>query len=179
MKSFIGIFCATLIIPSLSLFSEIPFNHALGIYAGTKEDYKEISPFWGMVALHGGMLQNYRFYGNYQKVNNEDQGQDAIAKLIKELFPSPDGVQFVANTYKKDPIGNLSRNLTAINSIIEALEEKLSSEEKENKIRNIFSSLPLPETNRRAYRTKQGDNDKLAQLIHEFRTYPINAMKPK
>jgi len=114
--------------------AEIPFTQALGVYQSTKNDKKHLSPFWGFVALHGKMLENIRFFGNYSKnvmeepdedgnmVRHEaDVPNDKIAALIKRLFNSPDGVQFVATDYEADPVGNLSRNLPAINNIIEVL----------------------------------------------------------
>lgn len=128
---------------TLPCHSEIPFEQALGMYEGTKEELKPYSPFWGMVALHSRMLEWIRFFGNYQSKedsdgNKSDEGQDIIAILIKRFFNSPDGVQFVATTYQNDPVGNLSRNLGKINDIIEVLltkqvDSKLSPEEIRNK----------------------------------------------
>ncbi len=89
-----------------------------------------------MVAVHGKMLESIRFFSNYKSVSIKqtqaveddaenirtvDQGENNIARLIKELFNSPDRAQFVATTYKETPVGNLSQNLGKINDIIETL----------------------------------------------------------
>ena len=62
--------------------AEIPFTHAFGVYEGTKDEYKEISPFWGIVAAQG-MLKQIRFFGHFDKNHDgRDQGRDPIASLI-------------------------------------------------------------------------------------------------
>lgn len=154
----IKLFLITLIIvapltitPSKAL---IPFTQAKGMLSNTKEDYKKYSPFWAMVAVHGKMLENIRFFGNYititQKERDEngieqshdvDQGQDAIAILIKRLFNSPDGVQFVATTYEADPVGNLSRHLEAIDPIIRILLSSSAPADKISEIKNILDKI--------------------------------------
>lgn len=114
-----------------STWGRIPFNEAAGMYANTKDEHKPYSPFWGMVAVHGHLLEMIRFFGNYKdskSVNkfgaHYDVGEDSIARFIKTLFNSPDGIQFVASTYQNTPTGNLAKNLGAINDIIEILLEK-------------------------------------------------------
>jgi len=118
-------------------YAVIPFTQVKGMYEGTKDEYKNISPFWGMVALHGKMLEWIRFFGPYHSVTKTIQipGQEArtitqdeafdkndqIAELLLELFPSPDGVQFVANTRQGDLFGDLSRDLSKIDGIIQIL----------------------------------------------------------
>lgn len=140
--------------------AEIPFTQARGMYEQTKDDKKNISPFWGMVAIHGKMLERIRFYGNYASAPNPeaveddaenirmvDQGKDPIAALIKRLFNSPDGVQFVATTYELDPVGNLSRNLPAINGIIEILLTVTETPKKIAAITKIINEItPGPNT---------------------------------
>lgn len=134
--------------------AEIPFTQALGVYQNTKEDKKHLSPFWGFVALHGKMLETIRFFGNYSKnimeepdedgvmVRHEaDVPNDKIAALIKRLFNSPDGVQFVATDYEGDPVGNLSRNLPKINDIIKILVEGKDKKSKVGQITTILDNL--------------------------------------
>lgn len=136
------------ITPSKAL---IPFTQAKGMLTNTKDEYKAYSPFWAMVAVHGKMLETIRFYGNYKTLtikerdedgverNHEvDQGQDPIAALIKRLFNSPDGVQFVVTSYEADPVGNLSRHLETVDPIIQIL---LSSSKLPEKVKHIKEIL--------------------------------------
>lgn len=117
----------TFIFPLSLTKAEIPFNQAVDMYRGTKDEYKKYSPFWSMVAVHGKMLPIIRFFGNYstnvikerddlgiESTTIADQARDPIANLLKRLFNSPDGLQFVATTYIGDPVGNLNglRNLS-------------------------------------------------------------------
>jgi hypothetical protein len=151
---------ALVIIIATSLFlsqakAEIPFTQALGVYEYTKENRKHLSPFWGFVALHSKMLENIRFFGNYSKSIVEEIGEDGnimrhevdipndkIAGLIKRLFNSSDGIQFVATEYEGDPVGNLSRNLPAINDIIQILVESQGTKQtKINQITKVLNSL--------------------------------------
>lgn len=141
----------TIIFLTIPARSEIPFNHALGVYKSTKTEYKHISPFWGMVALE--MLPNLRFFGHYETSTPlaggraKDRGKDAIAELILWLFPSPDGVQLVANQNNQDPVGDLSRKPERINGIIEAL---ISDDSVDKKQANIIAELKIdPNTKNR------------------------------
>lgn len=63
------------------------------------------SPTFGEAALYSGLIANLRFYGNMKPSFKEgtrlyigDKGGDPIAKLIKELFPSPTGALNVETT---------------------------------------------------------------------------------
>lgn len=124
--------------------ASIPFTQVAGMYKQTKDDYKDISPFWGMVAIHGGLLERIRFFGPYQSLtaaeDSADRPQDKIAELIQVLFPSPDGIQFVANTSgsARNPAGYLSTQLELINDIIITL---ISTDSRENKISTIISKF--------------------------------------
>ncbi|WP_175282104.1 ankyrin repeat domain-containing protein [Candidatus Odyssella thessalonicensis] len=135
------------VVLSLSLYqarASIPFTQVTGMYKQTKEDYKDISPFWGMVAIHGGLLERIRFFGPYQTSGeaeeSADRPQDKIAELIQVLFPSPDGIQFVANTSgsARNPAGYLSTKLELINDIIITL---INTDSRENKISTIISKF--------------------------------------
>lgn len=107
--------------------ADIPFNQAKGLLEATKDQYKRYSPLWAMMTINSVMLGNLRFFGNYKTIESEgyesEQGQDPIAELIRQLFRSPDGIQFVATTYQFDPAGDLSRHLEKINDIIAILLE--------------------------------------------------------
>jgi ankyrin repeat protein len=132
-------------------WAEIPFTEAGGIYIATKDEYKDISPFWAMVAVHGKLLERIRFFGFYnKKFPDQDQIQnqrprdeafkgDKIAELLLKLFPSPDGLQFVANAHD-ELFKNLSKpeNLIKINNIIKKL---LSNEKKEVKTKGIHDEI--------------------------------------
>lgn len=106
-----------LIAISLLVQAEIPFYESKGLYEATKEEYKQYSPLWGFVAVYGGLLPAIRFNGNF---DSDDESKDSIAGLIKGLFPSPDGVNFVANN-DTGFVGQLSKNIPAINAIFEVL----------------------------------------------------------
>ena len=142
MKKIFVIPCAILVFMVMgAVHAEIPFTQALGVYRGTKDEYKEISPFWGIVASQG-MLEQIRFFGPYDKdEKGKDKGRDTIAKLLQKLFPCPDGVNFVANTRNKNPVGNLSRNLEEINSILEVLLSERESAAKKANIITILNGL--------------------------------------
>lgn len=104
--------------------ADIPFEEAKGIWQLTKDEYKHISPFWGIAAIHGELLPVLRFFGNYNQAivdgHEVDRGEEAIAELIRQLFNSPDGRLFVATTYLFNPAGDLSRHIEKINDIIMA-----------------------------------------------------------
>jgi ankyrin repeat protein len=68
--------------------AEIPFEQAKGLYQATKDDQKENSPLWGMVALKTQTLERLRFFGNfgpYSKqtdlFHNEYQMQEHLQSL--------------------------------------------------------------------------------------------------
>lgn len=118
----------------------IPFEYAPHILQGTNESLKDISPFWGMVAVHGKLLEHIRFLGFCKHQESEDK----ISKLLVELFPSPDGVQLVANSRDKDPVGELTRegNLIKINDIIEVLHTSKKKPLGHDEIERIGDLLP-------------------------------------
>ncbi len=145
MKKVLLSFGLLVLISSQQSWATILFNQASGMYEETKDEYKDFSPFWGMVAIHGGLLERIRFFGHYnatgtQQGRSVDKPQDKIAELIQVLFPSRDGVQFVANTNGNatNPAGYLSRNLKTINYIIEIL---ITASDREKKISDIASTL--------------------------------------
>ncbi len=114
-----------------------------GLLEATKPEYRQYSPFWGVVALEGGMLKALRFYGNYTLSTDAQERQidvaseeDPIAQLIQNLFPSPDGVSFLPNTKIRESGGFLSRHLESVNDIIGVL---ISAEaDKKSKILDIL-----------------------------------------
>jgi hypothetical protein len=87
---------------------EISFQAIKGIHHTVKEKkpifkegYDHLSPIWGFLDLKTGMIENLRFFGNYEFGWNEkdpfkreyskDNGQDGITKLVRILFPSTGG----------------------------------------------------------------------------------------
>lgn len=172
----------------------IPVSQAKGMLENTKKEYKQYSPFWAMVAVHGNMLGNIRFFGNYttitqkkrdedavERIHKVDQGQDPIAALIKRLFNSPDGVQFVATTYEADPAGNLSRHLEAIDPIIQVLLSSSPSPEKITQIKTILDRIvdikidsleninpeDYPDTIRKLILTQLSSKNPLERIVSE------------
>ncbi|ACE06304.1 hypothetical protein Aasi_0944 [Candidatus Amoebophilus asiaticus 5a2] len=104
--------------------AEIRFTEVQGIYQSTSSEHRAISPFWGLVAVHGKLLERIRFFGFYQKQTVgerlKDVASDKIAELLLELFPSLDGLQFVPNIQERTLLGKLSesKNLPLIKEII-------------------------------------------------------------
>lgn len=127
--------------------AEIPFTEAKGIYAATKDEYKHISPFWAMVAIHGKLIERIRLYGFYKKKKDDKKiiddalEDDLIAELLLRLFPSPDGTQLVANTLKRNIFGNLSRKLSYIDDIIQVLIKKTEKDKKITEVDLILKNL--------------------------------------
>ncbi|HXF90999.1 MAG TPA: hypothetical protein VNJ29_03615, partial [Candidatus Nitrosotenuis sp.] len=179
----------------------IPFNQAMDVFEETKDEWKAISPFWGMVALHGKLLEQIRFFGPYSSLVEDEATRqlqeslihpsllpkptagdgplcseyplDPIAALIQHLFPCTDGVQFVANTRNQDPVGNLSRHLDKINDLIQILLDQSKIEEKRNK---IFSTLKSLDKN-----TKTKVNKSFAHLLvdaYQRQNQLANPMRP-
>lgn len=150
--------------------AEIPFNQARGMLTHTKDEWKQFSPFWAMVAIHGKMLERIRFYGHYKKSNKQNQhgeyydvGEDSIARLIKELFNSPDGVQFVETTYEGTPVGNLSHHLNKINDIIEILIRDQKNSEKSTTVSAELQALLDQKS--QIEKEISDENNKLSKLV--------------
>ena len=127
--------------------AEIRFTEAQGIYTATHPKDREISPFWGLVAVHGKLLERIRFFGFYQKQEVEerlkDVASDKISELLLELFPSLDGLQFVPNIQEKTLLGNLStsKNLPLINKIIKILLTEDDPHAQENSLLPLLKPL--------------------------------------
>jgi len=106
---------------SVPTLAEIPAMEAQGLLTRTNPEAAQVSPLWGMVALHSGVLQNLRFHGHYASEPDprfprhldlegaRDCPQDAVAGVLQHLFPCPDGVNFVHNERDKDPIGLIAQ----------------------------------------------------------------------
>ncbi len=91
-------------------------------------DHPGASPVYGYTALKT-VLENRRFFGNYGSkaaahgcmdgasairdhlVKNHDCPQDFTSEWLQRLFPSQDGVNFVANQVDSDPISHLRPEL--------------------------------------------------------------------
>jgi hypothetical protein len=110
-----------LLLLSVPTLAEIPGMEAQGLLARTNPEVVRVSPLWGMVALHSGVLQNLRFHGHYgaqpdprfpghlDLADAPDCPRDAVAGVLQHLFPCPDGVNFVHNERDKDPIGLIAQ----------------------------------------------------------------------
>ncbi len=120
---YIGIFFEVSVSPPC--FAEINYQDMKGVHDLVNPEFEHLSPIYGFTLLGTKTLENMRFYGNYgpkrqgldclEKLTrvhellakNEDCPQDAISALIQRLFPSQDGVNFVANQINSDPISHL------------------------------------------------------------------------
>ena len=79
--------------------AQINFKSFNNITYYFKPEKQYFSPIFGKTAIESGLIHNLRFYGNItskiDEANNrnykDDEGQDALSKLVKELFPSPAG----------------------------------------------------------------------------------------
>ncbi|NTV72790.1 MAG: hypothetical protein HGA66_01100, partial [Holophaga sp.] len=104
----------SLLFQAVPTLAEVPAMEAQGLLARTNPEVAQVSPLWGMVALHSGVLQNLRFHGRYASEPDprvprhldlegaRDCPQDAVAGVLQHLFPCPDGVNFAHNERDKD-----------------------------------------------------------------------------
>ncbi len=53
------------------------------MYAQTLDDRKNLSSFWGMVAIHGRMLEHIRFFGHYATQPNPE----VMKAIMKQREP--------------------------------------------------------------------------------------------
>ncbi len=109
--------------------AEISYRDMKGVHAVLSPEYDYLSPVYGFTLLATKTLENLRFYGNYGSkieglgclekasrihellVKNNDCPQDHTAELIQRLFPSQDGVNFVANQIDSDLVSHLTPEL--------------------------------------------------------------------
>ena len=109
--------------------AEISYRDMKGVHAVLSPEYDYLSPVYGFTVLATKTLENLRFYGNYGSkiedlgclekasrihellVKNNDCPQDHMAELIQRLFPSQDGVNFVANQIDSDLVSHLTPEL--------------------------------------------------------------------
>jgi hypothetical protein len=161
MRNFLHLFFAISIL-FYKANAVIPWQDFAGTHNTTKKQYQKFSP---MVAKASEkVLANIRFNGpDYDKKNKipdikpED---DKIAILLGELFPSPDGFNFVANQRAFDPFGNIQHKTEIINDIIQILhDEKIS-----DKTNLILEKLQLSNLGNKTNKSKI---QKAAQLIIE------------
>jgi hypothetical protein len=114
---------AMTLIGEQKLYAEISYLQMKGIHSLLKQECQDLSPIHGFTALKTNILSNIRFFGNYgfkkdplgchdqisSYQQNMDCPQDWTTALVQQLFPSPDGQNFVANQGSTaDPLSNLS-----------------------------------------------------------------------
>ncbi len=132
-------------------YADIPAMESVGIFEATKDEYKEVSPLWGFIALQGEMLEYIRFFGNFKQDKDQrgrpitvPEDKDPIAKLIYMLFPSTDGVSFVANTHSGFVGEVLSKNLHVIGEMVAILHKskgkKISHKDLVSQLEGTLSS---------------------------------------
>lgn len=165
MKVRLIFLCISLIIHCTYSSADIPFAQSKGVLTYTKDEYKHISPFWGIVAINSKLLPGLRFFWNYKDIKKDnreiERGDDDIAELIRELFRSPDGIQFVATNYFFEPAGDLSRHLDKINDIIQILVEPEA--QKVNKNQEKISQLSA------LIKTKKAELTEISSKLKEIK----------
>src|SRR3954454_16142642 len=100
---------------SFTAFAEMDYRDLKGVHDQMSPEFEYLSPIYGFTLLGTKTLENMRFYGNYGPkqegfgclenasrihallAQNNDCPHDKTAELIQRLFPSQDGVNFVAN----------------------------------------------------------------------------------
>ncbi len=135
--------------------AEISYRDMKGVHAVLSPEYDYLSPVYGFTLLATKTLENLRFYGNYGSkmeglgclekasrihellVKNNDCPQDHTAELIQRLFPSQDGVNFVANQIDSDLVSHLTPEL--IGKVLGMLSQVHDEELKDLKRREKFS----------------------------------------
>jgi len=107
-----------ILLGACSAQAEISYIQLKGTHTLLKPECSELSPVYGFLALKTGLLSNIRFFGNYgprtetygchDQIHDQNAcPQDGVSALVQQLFPSPDGQNFVANQRMHDPLGNL------------------------------------------------------------------------
>jgi hypothetical protein len=113
--------------------AELNYLQMKGVHEVLKSEFSYLSPIHGFTAIKTGMLANFRFFGFYGEPNSrfpcskpylekKDCPQDATSSFLQRLFPSPDGVNFVANQvpsqvfsrFKPSTIGKILGKLSKI-----------------------------------------------------------------
>lgn len=125
-----------------------------------KPEFQHLSPLYGFTSLN--IIKNIRFNGHYGAEKNPfycvtqirsekrqvDCPQDNTTSLIQQLFPSPDGVNFVANQGSKDdplsrlPPETIGKLLTAISKApLESLKDEKKGGAIKEEIKNGLISI--------------------------------------
>ncbi len=145
-------------------FAEISYLDLKGVHEQIQPKYAQLSPILGYTLLGTRSLENRRFYGNYgqssqgyfcsQKSSkegsiaallkaNKDCPLDTTSELIQRLFPSQDGVNFVANQIPSDPISHLkAETIGKVLELISGIEEKdLSDSSQSDRITQAIQDI--------------------------------------
>ena len=90
-------------------YADLDLKDLKDIGSALRPEYRYLSPEFGFELIETGTLENLRFFGNYGPEKEElgcfspalshktDCPQDAFAKLIQRLFPSPNGHSLTLN----------------------------------------------------------------------------------
>ncbi len=113
------------ILTPIVCLADISHYDLKGVHDLVSQEYEHLSPVHGFRLLQTRELENRRFYGNYgptvsgkcgsvsgtqivdHLIKNHDCPQDSMSELIQRLFPSQDGVNFVANQISSDIVSHL------------------------------------------------------------------------
>jgi hypothetical protein len=134
-KSALSLVCFTLNFLGSVAHAEIFHYDLKGVHDLIAPEFGYLSPVAGFMLLGTKNIENRRFYGNYGpevadqrtpkgklihkgfgclsgKIGeilkaNHDCPQDSVSELIQRLFPSQDGVNFVANQIPTDSVSHL------------------------------------------------------------------------
>ena len=104
--------------------AEVPFQEALGIYAHTNPDHRNLSPIWGMIALKGHILSRIRQFGPYAATphpryprhwlaDRRACPQDGASALVQHLFRPGSATTVAPMEAREDPIGQIAREVRA------------------------------------------------------------------
>ena len=91
--------------------AKFPLNVFKGVSDCFQDDKKYLSSTIGMAALDGGIIENIRFYGNFEPAYRvikgarerdyaNDKSNDPIWQMVRILFPSTAGQLSADSTYR-------------------------------------------------------------------------------
>ena len=156
------IFLSLFMLASEVTHAEISHYAMKGVHDLIAPQYEFLSPIYGYTLLGTKILQNLRFYGNYEPPQeelygcldrksdigkllrkNNDCPQDATSKLIQRLFPSQDTVNFVANKIGSDSVSHLDSEILGklLGRISKVPDGELSIQEKVNSLESDLKEI--------------------------------------
>lgn len=177
--------------------ADIPIEQIFFLYENTKDEYKEISPIWGVIDFMSDLIKNIRFFGHfasnrhsnlkpYPCFDNKELSnpQDPISALLQYLFPSLDGYILVHNARDYDPIGYITqdKDLKKLSNILFTVVNFKTNNMTKEKFKTTINAI-LPELsqknpkigNRKLKNNKRNDFNKINQNFINILTEAIIA----